>query len=150
MRATAGIMRAIATAAAIAAGVGLAIGAGPASAAGTKTLSVSNPRPNTVVLVVANNDIDDSINCAIYGYGPTQFQARMTVAPRNSKSSVVSNVPAGNYTLSWGCNSFAQEKHYITVSGTGGQPSQPYTTPGGTPSETGGGFGSLGSLAGSS
>ncbi|MGB6244766.1 MULTISPECIES: hypothetical protein [Gordonia] len=107
-----------------------ALGAGPTAAAGTKILKTDTRVPNTVVLTVTNADSYNGIDCSVYGFGPTRFTAHgFSVSPRNSKTLTVGSVPAGNYTLSWGCGSFAQEKHLITVTGRSSLPAKPHIVP---------------------
>lgn len=105
------------------------LGNGIADAAGDKVLHVSTPAANTVVLKIANHNVNNGINCGVYGAGPTTFSASATIAPRNSKTVTVADVPSGNYTISWGCNSFAQEKHYVTVRGTSAPKARPHVVP---------------------
>ncbi|NMO01610.1 hypothetical protein HH308_10340 [Gordonia sp. TBRC 11910] len=119
----------VAKAALVGAGAGMAVAlsTGVAHATGTKSLMLATPGANTVVATIANSDMDDSVSCTVWGQGPTYWQAPLSVAPRNSKSVRVVDVPAGNYTIGWDCNGFAQEKHYITVGGTGTPSAKPHT-----------------------
>ncbi|WP_430336256.1 hypothetical protein [Rhodococcus sp. ACT016] len=122
---------------------------GTAQAAVNPTLTLTTPRNNTVVVSIANNDSYTNAGCSVRGNGPTSFEfLNIGVAPRNTTTVTIADVPAGNYTIRWGCNGFGYEPHLITVSGTATPPAKPHIIPNDTiPSLPGGiGFGSLGSL----
>lgn len=110
-----------------AAGMAVALSSGVAQASGTRSLMLATPGANTVVATITNSGLDNTESCTVWGQGPTYWQAPLSVAPRNSKSVRVVDVPAGNYTIGWDCNGFAQEKHYITVGGTDIPSAKPHT-----------------------
>ncbi|MDH6284903.1 hypothetical protein [Prescottella agglutinans] len=111
------------------------------------TLTLDTPRNNTIVASITNVDLYNGASCSIRGNGPTTFEfLNIGVAPRNTTTVTIADVPAGNYTISWGCNSWGYERHLVTVSGTATPPAQPHIVPNGIIPSSPGGTGSLGSL----
>ncbi|QBJ96253.1 hypothetical protein ERC79_09950 [Rhodococcus sp. ABRD24] len=113
----------------------------------TTTLTLATPRHNTVVASIANADSYKSLSCSVRGNGPTTFEfLNIRVAPRNTTTVTIADVPAGNYTISWGCSGFGLEPHLLTVGGAATTPAKPHIVPNDTVEPAPGGNGSLGSL----
>lgn len=103
--------------AAVGATAALALPAAPAQAAPYSSGSVSSPSPNTVVYTV-NNLTDSNRSCRVFLSGAVSYDSPdKRIPPKSTLKYTLVDVPAGNYSTWWACNSFANGKTLVTVTG---------------------------------
>ena len=99
-------------------GAALAVGTGSANAAPYSSGAVSSPAANTIVYRI-NNLTDHVRGCEAFLDGRVSYTTpRQRIAPRTTAVLTVTDVPAGNYSTWWSCDSFANGRSVVTVLGT--------------------------------
>ncbi|MCZ4653062.1 hypothetical protein O4157_16745 [Gordonia amicalis] len=79
---------------------------------------VSSPSENTIVYRI-NNLTDHVRGCEAFLSGSVSYTTpRQRIAPRTTAVLTVTDVPAGNYSTWWACDSFANGRSVVTVLGT--------------------------------
>ncbi|MEU7141625.1 hypothetical protein ABZ942_19380 [Nocardia sp. NPDC046473] len=93
---------------------------------------VATPGTNTLTFTFQDNDID-ATTCSAHASGPVYFDTvTLRVPPHASATVTYTDVPAGFYHVTWGCQAFSQGDLTVTVGGAplaGAKPHQGSANP---------------------